>query len=225
MVFSENLCYKTWGHREVDKAMIRDVTIYSLLLLILILGQVPGQPVFAQDFPYIAPQAPEFDNRGNHLERVFPRSSSPVRGQERRPVPTDNAMRSDYPPIQQESPQVGLPIVPGPLFSPQAPTHSRSQDGQQKFRAPISPSQIPEYTPPRVRPPTVASTPPDSSAQIQELSDCSQYPILIAGARSENEMQFTARRYLTCLVQNGWNEDQARQQVIRIIETSFRPPR
>ncbi len=46
--------------------------------------------------------------------------------------------------------------------------------------------------------------------------------MMIAKARNENEMRRMARQYLTCLMQNGWNSEQARQQVINTIETAYR---
>ncbi len=48
---------------------------------------------------------------------------------------------------------------------------------------------------------------------------------MIAQARSQAEMQMTARQFLTCLMQSGWNPDQAKQHVISVIESSSRTSR
>jgi len=45
--------------------------------------------------------------------------------------------------------------------------------------------------------------------------------MLIAQARSEEEMRNAARQYLTCLMQNGWDMETARKHVISVIETSY----
>jgi len=57
---------------------------------------------------------------------------------------------------------------------------------------------------------------------MQDRPDCSQFPMMIARARSEPEMQMTARQYLTCLLKIGWNMEQARAQVISTIESTYR---
>jgi len=44
--------------------------------------------------------------------------------------------------------------------------------------------------------------------------------MLIAQARSEEEMRYQARMYLTCLMHSGLSADQARKHVISTIEMS-----
>ena len=37
-------------------------------IALFIVGLLPESNLLAQDFPYSVPQAPEFDDRGNHVE-------------------------------------------------------------------------------------------------------------------------------------------------------------
>jgi len=53
----------------------------------------------------------------------------------------------------------------------------------------------------------------------EEPPDCSQYPGMMSMARSQEELQWNARLYLTCLLKRGWMQDQARQEVIRVMES------
>jgi hypothetical protein len=48
---------------------------------------------------------------------------------------------------------------------------------------------------------------------------------MIAQARSEAEMQITARYYLTCLMQNGVPMENAKAQVIQTVEAVLRANR
>jgi hypothetical protein len=48
--------------------------------------------------------------------------------------------------------------------------------------------------------------------------------MMIATAQSREAMQWHARQYLTCLLNRGWRMEQARQEVIRVIETAHGKP-
>jgi hypothetical protein len=66
-----------------------------------------------------------------------------------------------------------------------------------------------------------AGTAVQPQPQPQQL-DCSHYPIKIANARTQVEMQQIARYFLTCLMQNGWSQKQATEYVINTIESTFK---
>jgi hypothetical protein len=164
------------------------------------------QVTFAQDFPYAVPQAPEFDTGGSMLPPAFaeepvpePRSLQPQPSHRKRSR-SSTEPRTDYRTVRPYVPQ----DAPPPEASyPQIP-------------------QPPIAGPPQMGNPAVASTPPGSPPQMQQRLDCSKFPMLIAQAKSDQEMQWTARLYLTCLVRSGWNEEQAKQQVVNTIESTYR---
>jgi len=205
--------------------MIRHFKTCALLILFILAELVIYQRTMAQDFPYIAPEAPEFDSRGNPMERTSQKPFSTGRQLERHPTATGNFMRSETLPLQLDRFHEESSTATGSLSSPQAPIYSRAPESPSKPSGPMSFPESPGNNAARVRPPAATSPSPGTSFQPQERSDCSEYPILLAGARSENEMQFNARRYLTCLMQNGWSMDQARQQVINTIESAARVAR
>ncbi|MEW6137375.1 MAG: hypothetical protein AB1733_04010 [Thermodesulfobacteriota bacterium] len=75
----------------------------------------------------------------------------------------------------------------------------------------------PEPAPPQSQPAVAAAPPPPPVPE--EPPDCSQYPGMMSMARSQEELQWNARLYLTCLLKRGWMQDQARQEVIRVMES------
>jgi len=208
-----------------------------LFALGLVLGVAQGG--VAQDFPYSVPQAPEFDYRGN--------SAAEPAGTSVEPPPTKRSHRSrpqmedqpiDYRSVRPYAPQDGQPpqpvrrsrpdsASPAPRYATPAPEgYGPPQDTRS---APVTPEgygPAPIRTPvaarpaPAQRPPAAAAMP--APAQPEERPDCSVYPMAIARARSETEMQMTARQYLSCLLKNGWNMDQAKTQVISTIESTYR---
>ncbi len=158
-----------------------------------------SQSVVAQDFPYSVPQAPEFDNRGNYVEPGSTEAPDSARPSRSRQYPRLNENGLRYGEVKPYASQDG------------PPPHSHR-------RAPRAQG----YMPPPPGPPTMASNPPPQSPQMQERPDCSQYPMMIARAQSEPDMQMIARQYLTCLLKSGWTMDQARLHVINTIESAYR---
>lgn len=193
----------------------------AIALLFIIIGLVIPQGALAQDFPYLAPEAPEFDGRGNPVDRPYQRPSVTGKQSGRSASTGDQSTRTDVMPLQPDRTSSGFQLAPRTLSSPQAPIGSRESENPAKPGNYPSFPQIPRNNAP-TPPPVAAYPPPGAPSQTPERSDCSEFPVLLATARSESEMQFTARRYLTCLMQNGWNMDQARQQVINIIESAAR---
>jgi hypothetical protein len=185
------------------------MTRKSAFLMTMILGLLVGcfaavpHAAKAQDFPYAVPQAPEFDTEGNHAPSGEADTEDPPRRKrsrarhEQSPPSSQSDYRAVRPYVSQEpSPSVQPP--PGP-------------------KAPLGASyQGPTMAP---APPAAAPAPPGSA---QNRPDCSQYPMMIARSRSEPEMREIAKQYLTCLLMNGWNMEQARSHVIATIESTFR---
>ena len=204
--------------------MIKAVNFLTLLTSIGLLGALVVPEAFSQDFPYLVPQAPEFSSSG----RMVKSGNSAFR-----PKPES---RPAEPAVRQES-YDGSP-EPAPASTgvsvsrraPKAPTFGRysSRRVSRKRSQPKTPypSQMQVKPPSRAHGPTaqrrpvVASAQKPAPAQIQRRPDCSQYPMVIANARSQSEMRIAARRYLTCLIQNGWSQAAARKHVISVIETS-----
>jgi hypothetical protein len=173
-------------------------------VFVLVLGLC--QTTFAQDFPYAVPQAPEFDTGGGVLPPALaeepvpePKFQQPQPSQRKRSR-SSTEHKTDYRTVRPYVPQDTQPPAPSYSQVPQPPISS----------------------PPQMGNPAVASTPPGPPPQMQQRLDCSKFPMLIAQAKSDQEMQWTARLYLTCLVRSGWNEEQAKQQVVNTIESTYR---
>jgi hypothetical protein len=158
--------------------MIRVAAICAFAGVLLFLGTVNAKEAFAQRFPYQAPQAPEFDRRGNHLDS------------ESQEKPRRASVRSTERPAAPSAPRT-------------APSSART----------------PRPFKPRNATPAVASRQSSPPPQPQAAPDCSQYPRMIASAQANNQMQYYARHYLTCLLKRGWRMSQAKQEVIRTIES------
>jgi hypothetical protein len=210
-------------------------TALAAVSLLFILGAVLIPASVAQDFPYLAPEAPEFDHRGSHVGsgRAEERETS-TRGPTQT-APRAKPRRNNRPSTLQRVPTTGSAVGPIGRSAPKAPTFGspvrRTPDRNARRRRPA-----PHYAPPRPAPPQypprqyssppqvppVASTPGAMPGAVQQAADCSQYPMMIAQARSEGEMRIAARQYLTCLLRNGWSVAQAKKHVISVIETSYR---
>lgn len=214
VVFDIELCYK---HEPYIRALVRmlytSVKI-SIALLVLTTWIVPGDYGFGQDFPYIVPEAPEFDSAGS-IEKP---SLSNGPGDQKKPF--------------RPSPGIFKPQFEAGSVSPsQAPEAPVANDGYSSSprSGPVRvPSAEVQQVPPSMAPPQkpVASAPPSGvTTGMRPRTDCSEFPMMIARSRSDTEMQMTARHYLTCLMQGGWTMEQARDQVIRTIETAYRTNR
>jgi hypothetical protein len=169
-----------------------------------------GNCVFAQNFPYAVPQAPEFDERGRTFQNApdnSPREISPppmVPQTRQSNAPKDKMdFRNVRPYTQQEQPQYEPEMNQVPNYSQpmqQAPQQKRTRKPQEQYQNPATQQQM----------------------QSAGRPDCTQYPMLIARSQSEAEMQMTAKKYLSCLLENGWQMDQAKQHVIATIESTFK---
>lgn len=183
------------------------VGMVFLLAALFVFSCAFSGETFGQDFPYAVPQAPEFDTGGSMLPPASveePAPASKTQPSSHRRSKSSKEPKPDYGTVR--------PYVPhdeGPqMASPQVP------------QAPIVPA--PQIQPPQIGNPAVASTPPGPPPQMAPQLDCSRFPLLLAQAKSDQEMQWTARLYLTCLIRSGWSEDQAKQQVINTIESTYR---
>ncbi|MDQ1238383.1 MAG: hypothetical protein QG577_568 [Thermodesulfobacteriota bacterium] len=184
---------------------------------------IQSLPISAQDFPYLAPEAPEFDGRGTMVRNPVRGEQSPKQRNQGSPQPP-SALRVE-PPTIPNAPYSGGQLQGHPVAAPRVPIFEGPSEASQRSTRQTSPPQVYDQQGSVNRKPSTAPPATKPQPQTKERQDCSQFPILIANSRSEAEMQFTARRFLTCLMDNGWNADQARQQVINIIESAYRPPR
>lgn len=185
-----------------------------LLVLVLLAIGASGMELYAQQFPYSVPQAPEFDSGGESAARTPGRR------------PTQNRQRSSTAENYEQQP-------PAPAISPSAPSAPRGTRGPQQTppapyvqpERPLQRSASPQPPPPQ-RPPgpgpgmPVASAPPQGAPQGQPQIDCSGFPMMIANAASETERRLAAREFLTCLLYSGWQFEQARQHVIATMEST-----
>lgn len=195
-----------------------------LCALGIVLGMTYG--AFAQDFPYSVPQAPEFDDGGNQVatpSRAAPDRATTKRQHLSRPSVEDEGIdyRSVRPYVPQDTqyqrpPRSQRQEAASPAQRYPAPQPEQYGAPQMAGPMPVNPQP---YGPAPVRTPATAVPAP---VQPQERPDCSVYPMIIAQSRSETEMQMAARRYLSCLMQNGWNQEQAKMHVISTIESSYR---
>ncbi len=188
--------------------------VNTLIILVLIAMILSAGICLGQDFPYMVPEAPEFESSGG---LVKPPSSATQSEQKKpfrsnagvfRPQMESGAINPSQVPEAPISSDNNVPAKPGPVRAP----------------AVVSQPAPPVMSPPAQGP--VASAPPAGvGVGARPRSDCSEFPMMIARSRSDAEMQMTARHYLTCLMQGGWSMEQAREQVIRTIETAYRPSR
>jgi hypothetical protein len=188
----------------------RAVLVVVGTVFVLVTSQVPL--TYSQVFPYMAPQAPEFDYQGRSLERTPAGNSYPENQSSVITPPTPNWEPKNHS-TKRTRPQVAPPFDPTRRASPQAP----------EFGA--RPSRVPYGPPPPGPAAPMATAPGPPPAAAPPRLDCSQYPALIAQARSEVEMRQQAIQYLTCLVKNGWDQNTAKNHVISVIETAYRSTR
>jgi hypothetical protein len=199
--------------------MVRAYLFVFTLGIILTMAGVAA----AQDFPYSVPQAPEFDNNGS--------GSANLSGQQDRPskrpyYPQREEEKVDYRSVRPYAPQDGQyqPPAQAPrqeLASPAhrnvAPAPNNQAPSRDYGRAPVVNPEA--YEPRPVRTPATARP---AQPQPNERPDCTMYPMIIAQSRSEQEMQMAAKRYLGCLMENGWAMEQARMHVISTIENTYK---
>ena len=192
--------------------MVIATTVLVVLGALFIPATWQAPRTYAQVFPYMAPQAPEFDNQGRSMERKPDRNHYPENHSSviTPPKPSWEPRNHLTTPTR---PQEGPRVDPTRRVSPQAP-----EFGSRPNRAPYGPPP-----PGQAAPAATAPGPPPSAAQPR--LDCSRYPMLIAQARSEEEMRSQAVQYLTCLVNNGWDQNMARNHVITVIESAYRSTR
>lgn len=150
-------------------------------------------PAIGQEFPYQAPKAPEFDSSGKYVTPGARGISA--NNQQSRPV-RRTAARPDPKPQPRSQPR---PISSTP---PRGMYASNNVPASPQPRATAVSNRAPQPVQP----------------QVQRKPDCSEYPMRIANAKTKAEMQQIARYYLGCLVNNGWPQESARQQVITTIQ-------
>jgi hypothetical protein len=179
------------------------ILVISISLLFMV-GVLVADPASSQQFPYAVPEAPEFDSEGNHVEQGV-RAKKQKRRSLRRRGPRSGSRYA----VNNNAPQPRVRTR-----APAAPVAPRSG---------VSPR--PAYRRPAVPAQPVVSRPTPPPNQVRRRQDCSRYPMMIANSRSEAQMRMTARQYLTCLINDGWNMDQAKTQVVSTIQTAYRPLR
>ena len=200
------------GELDMKKSYNRK---YILLSVVVFVYLISSGPLFGQEFPYLAPQAPEFDARGN----LIPSAPTESRG-------PNYSRQSEETISSNNQPPDGNYFKPGkaPFAAPSAPGLDNFQN-QQSTGGRTSTASAPAVQRNPVRQDRAPSSGFPTSVEQrptggQTVSDCSLFPAMIAQARSQAEMQMTARQFLTCLMQSGWNPDQAKQHVISVIKLS-----
>lgn len=177
--------------------MVRVALLYLSIGLVFLSCHGTWKTACAQDFPYTVPKAPEFDRRGNYL------------GPGADPPPSRE--RSSHDGNQERSSRGRDYYTAVRPYAPQAPAPKQGDAYASQRRR----------TPPPQRMPASASSPAQMQPQMQQPPDCTGFPLAITRARSQGEMQMLARQYLTCLMKTGWPQEQARQQVIKTIESTY----
>jgi hypothetical protein len=165
---------------------------------------------FAQDFPYAVPQAPEFHTEGSV-------------------APPAEVQQHQEPTLKHKSRRSHSWHVKRNQYSREHKRNYRS--GRSYVRqvppAPVMPYPQTQYPHPPSAPSTQmgrAAAPPATSPlppQGQKRLDCSKFPMLIAQAKNDQQARWTAKMYLTCLIRSGWDQQQARQQVISTLQSMF----
>ncbi len=204
--------------------MTRSVKGIILMAVIMAFGSGLYQRAQAQDFPYMVPQAPEFDDRGTALQSSEGDTSAPRPRSTRSSYPnagevrSDRESRVDYRSVRPYAPKTG------PRSAGIAPMNGRaelSSPPQAHYPTPASTRphlrQTARHQPQRPEQPS--ALPP--GVQPGQL-DCSRFPQVIAQAPNDAEMQLAAREYLTCLLRTGWNMEMARKHVIATIQTAYK---
>ncbi len=202
--------------------MTRYVVGIFLVAVLVALGSGLCQRAEAQDFPYMVPQAPEFDDRGTPVQSSDADSSGSRHRLRRGNYPQAVEVRSD--PENRVDYRTERPYVPrtGPRSAAMPPTNGQAElasPPQAHYPTPASTRPQSRRTA-RNQPPQQPTAPPQGPPPGQ--LDCSRFPQVIAQASSDGEMQLAAREYLTCLLRTGWNQELARKQVIATIETAYK---
>ena len=210
-------------------SMTRSALGRGLVGGVLALATIMASSALCQDFPYLVPEAPEFDARGN-LQRSSPAPQSQqevgpsVRTEPPRTAPTfANPPKTQIPRENQRyrSERREAPRTPSYYGSTREPT-------------PAAVGPAPRQVPPQVAQPNPNQPPyqqgpvgmPDPrQAAIPQRPDCSEYPTRIAYARTEGEMQTVARYYLGCLMQTGWDQETAKRHVTSVVDSWYRTTR
>jgi hypothetical protein len=201
--------------------MTRSVVGIILMAVVVALGSGLCQRAQAQDFPYMVPQAPEFDDRGTPVQSSDGESSAPRSHLRRGNYPQAGEVRSepenrvDYRSVRQYTPRTGPRSAAMPPITGQS---ELSSPPQAHYPTPASTRPQQRQTARNQPPQQPGASPGGPPGQL----DCSQFPQVIAQAASEGEMQLAAREYLTCLLRTGWNQDMARKHVIATIETAYK---
>lgn len=183
--------------------------------------------VLGQDFPYLVPEAPEFDARGNLM-----RSAPTPRMQEPGSQTGLLGQSPSSAPSFANPPKTQLPDENQRYRSErrEAPRTSY-QDARSHGATPAAVSPVPRPGQPRAYEPNpnqmpnqqnALGAPGPGQAVNPPRPDCSEYPARLAHARTEAEMQAVARYYLGCLMQNGWNQATATTHVSTLIDTWYR---
>jgi hypothetical protein len=213
--------------------MARSAPAAVLLAVILALGSGFFGSGQAQDFPYMVPEAPEFDDRGNPLVPSDVDSSSSMRHGKRGASFQSGADRPD--PDRQADYRAVRPYVPqatGPRAAAVAPSDrpiELSAPPQAPYSTPVTTAPEPRAPKPRrsarqqpVAEQPVQQSPEQAPGMAPGQLDCSRFPQLIAQAPNPGEMQLLAREYLTCLMRSGWTQEMATKHVIGTIQTAYK---
>ncbi|MCL5124337.1 MAG: hypothetical protein M1511_07555 [Deltaproteobacteria bacterium] len=179
-----------------------------ILLFLVFVGFSPFNSVEPQDFPYLAPAAPELDNAGSPLKGPSKSGTQTGIGPKIAPFEPETLKNFGFGASNQASEE---------RAAANPPTRSNHR--------PTAPANGSPKPPMRQEPQDMSTARRDAPVKQPRTVDCSQYPMLIANARSQAEMQITARYYLTCLLQQGWLMENAKAQVIQTIESVTRGAR
>ncbi len=170
-----------------------------LIGLFLVISPVLSGSSSAQEFRYQVPMAPEFDSRGNLIESAHSYASEPPAGgnSDTYHQSRGQTRQAEHDQLAPQPRNASAPV--GMAVTAHRRTTARSARG---VPGSMQTGQI-----------------PGPQMQTRARPDCSQYPMAIARAQNDAEMQALAKEFLTCLMMNGMDQEQAKQHVLPAIKT------
>ncbi|MCA1959220.1 MAG: hypothetical protein LDL33_00380 [Desulfomonile sp.] len=193
---------------------------------VVILAMIMVSSALCQDFPYLVPDAPEFDSRGNLIRSATPSETQRPRMETSRRTETRNTAPTFANPPKTPQPGENQRYRSERSESPRASYYGRA--AREAVPAAVAPA--PRYAPPPSAQPNPNQPPYQQGAvgaygtgqpPSQQRQDCSEYLQRITYARSEAEMQAAARYYLGCLMQNGLDQQTATRHVSSLVDTWY----
>jgi|GEM_PF-1167205 len=193
---------------------------------VLVLATIMVSSALCQDFPYLVPEAPEFDSAGNLM-----RSATPSKAQRPR-VETGARTEAPYTAPTFANPPKTQVSGEDQRFRSERREAPRTSyyNGATREAVPAAVAPAPRQAPaPRSQPnPNQVPHPQNAvggygpgQPPAQQRPDCSEYIQRMTYARSEAEMQTAARYYLGCLMQTGLDQQSATRHVSSMVDSWY----